>query len=69
MTYISILRRWFFYRRPLVSHLQVQAVARFYQPIAKGFLLVVAVAIGQYRMARAERLQAERTAAATQGKG
>lgn len=66
MTSFSILQRWFFGRRPLVSHPQVQAVACLYQLVAKGFLLVVAVAIGQYRMARAERLQAEKAAAAAQ---
>jgi ribose/xylose/arabinose/galactoside ABC-type transport system permease subunit len=33
-------------------------IPTFYQLVAKGFLLVVAVAIGQWRMARAERAQA-----------
>lgn len=69
MTSFSVLQGWFFYRRPLVSHLQVQAVACFYQLVAKGFLLVVAVAIGQYRRARAERLHLEKAAAAAQSKG
>lgn len=68
MTSSSVLQSWFFGRRPLASHLQIQAVACFYQLVAKGFLLVVAVAAGRYRMARAERLQAE-TAAAAQSRG
>lgn len=33
-------------------------IPTFYQLVAKGFLLVIAVAIGQWRMARAERAQA-----------
>ncbi len=40
--------------------LQIQT---FYQLVAKGLLLVVAVAIGQWRMALAERKQARLTAA------
>jgi ribose/xylose/arabinose/galactoside ABC-type transport system permease subunit len=39
--------------------LQIQT---FYQLVAKGLLLVVAVAIGQWRMAVAERKQARLTA-------
>ena len=38
-------------------------IPTFYQLVAKGFLLVVAVAIGQWRMARAERAQARMASA------
>lgn len=53
----------------LSNGMNLLGIPTFYQLVAKGFLLVVAVAIGQYRMARAERLQAEKAAAAAQSKG
>lgn len=48
----------------LSNGMNLLGIPTFYQLVAKGFLLVVAVAIGQWRMARAERAQA-RAAAAT----
>jgi len=49
----------------LSNGMNLLGIPTFYQLVAKGILLVVAVAIGQWRMARAERLQA---AAAAKGK-
>lgn len=48
----------------LSNGMNLLGIPTFYQLVAKGFLLVVAVAIGQWRMARAEKAQA-RAAAAT----
>ncbi|WP_298900822.1 ABC transporter permease [uncultured Devosia sp.] len=48
----------------LSNGMNLLGIPTFYQLVAKGFLLVVAVAIGQWRMARAEKTQA-RAAAAT----
>jgi ribose/xylose/arabinose/galactoside ABC-type transport system permease subunit len=42
----------------LSNGMNLLGIPTFYQLVAKGFLLVVAVAIGQWRMARAERAQA-----------
>lgn len=42
----------------LSNGMNLLGIPTFYQLVAKGFLLVVAVAIGQYRMAHAERAQA-----------
>ena len=50
----------------LSNGMNLLGIPTFYQLVAKGFLLVVAVAIGQWRMARAEKAQA-RAAAATGG--
>ena len=49
----------------LSNGMNLLGIPTFYQLVAKGILLVVAVAIGHWRMARAERLQ---TAAAAKGK-
>jgi ribose transport system permease protein/L-arabinose transport system permease protein len=43
----------------LSNGMNLLGIPTFYQLVAKGFLLVIAVAIGQWRMARAERLQAQ----------
>ena len=48
----------------LSNGMNLLGIPTFYQLVAKGFLLVVAVAIGQWRMARAERLQAKAAASA-----
>ena len=48
----------------LSNGMNLLGIPTFYQLVAKGFLLVVAVAIGQWRMARAERMQAKAAAAA-----
>lgn len=48
----------------LSNGMNLLGIPTFYQLVAKGFLLVLAVAIGQWRMARAEKAQA-RAAAAT----
>jgi len=50
----------------LSNGMNLLGIPTFYQLVAKGFLLVVAVAIGQFRMARAEKQQAR---AAAQVKG
>lgn len=42
----------------LSNGMNLLGIPTFYQLVAKGFLLVVAVAIGQWRMARSERAQA-----------
>ena len=42
----------------LSNGMNLLGIPTFYQLVAKGFLLVIAVAIGQWRMARAERAQA-----------
>lgn len=47
----------------LSNGMNLLGIPTFYQLVAKGFLLVVAVAIGQWRMARAERAQARAAAA------
>ncbi len=47
----------------LSNGMNLLGIPTFYQLVAKGLLLVLAVAIGQWRMARAERIQAEITAA------
>lgn len=49
----------------LSNGMNLLGIPTFYQLVAKGFLLVVAVAIGQWRMARAERLQARAASAAS----
>ncbi len=46
----------------LSNGMNLLGIQTFYQLVAKGLLLVVAVAIGQWRMARAERRQARLTA-------
>ena len=38
--------------------MNLMGIATFYQLVAKGLLLIIAVAIGQWRMVRAERIQA-----------
>ena len=48
----------------LSNGMNLQGIPTFYQLVAKGFLLVVAVAIGQFRMARAEKQQAKAAAQA-----
>jgi ribose transport system permease protein/L-arabinose transport system permease protein len=48
----------------LNNGMNLLGIPTFYQLVAKGFLLVVAVAIGQWRTARAEKAQAARAAAA-----
>ena len=45
----------------LSNGMNLLGIPTFYQLVAKGFLLVVAVAIGQWRMARAEKAQARAT--------
>jgi ribose transport system permease protein/L-arabinose transport system permease protein len=50
----------------LSNGMNLLGIPTFYQLVAKGFLLVIAVAIGQFRMARAEKAQAR---AAAQVKG
>ena len=44
----------------LSNGMNLLGIPTFYQLVAKGFLLVIAVAIGQWRMARAEKIQAAR---------
>ena len=51
----------------LSNGMNLLGIPTFYQLVAKGILLVVAVAIGQWRMARADRLQARATAQGTDG--
>jgi len=46
----------------LSNGMNLLGIPTFYQLVAKGFLLVVAVAIGQFRMARAEKQQAKTAA-------
>ncbi len=46
----------------LSNGMNLLGIATFYQLVAKGLLLVLAVAIGQWRMARAEKAQAKLTA-------
>ena len=46
----------------LSNGMNLLGIPTFYQLVAKGLLLVLAVAIGQWRMARAERIQARLTA-------
>jgi ribose/xylose/arabinose/galactoside ABC-type transport system permease subunit len=46
----------------LSNGMNLLGIPTFYQLVAKGFLLVVAVAIGQWRVARAERAQARAAA-------
>jgi ribose/xylose/arabinose/galactoside ABC-type transport system permease subunit len=46
----------------LSNGMNLLGIPTFYQLVAKGFLLVIAVAIGQWRMARAEKAQAARAA-------
>jgi ribose transport system permease protein/L-arabinose transport system permease protein len=48
----------------LSNGMNLLGIPTFYQLVAKGFLLVVAVAIGQFRMARAEKAQARAAAQA-----
>jgi L-arabinose transport system permease protein len=50
----------------LSNGMNLLGIPTFYQLVARGFLLVIAVAIGQFRVARAEKLQAK---AAAQVKG
>lgn len=47
----------------LSNGMNLLGIPTFYQLVAKGLLLVIAVAIGQWRMARAEKQQAKLTAA------
>lgn len=47
----------------LSNGMNLLGIPTFYQLVAKGLLLVVAVAIGQWRMARSERVQAQIAAA------
>ncbi|MCJ8323422.1 MAG: ABC transporter permease [Rhizobiales bacterium] len=47
----------------LSNGMNLLGIPTFYQLVAKGLLLVVAVAIGQWRMARSERIQAKVAAA------
>lgn len=47
----------------LSNGMNLLGIATFYQLVAKGGLLVVAVAISQWRMARAERVQSRNTSA------
>ncbi|MGQ7844742.1 ABC transporter permease [Granulosicoccus sp. 3-233] len=47
----------------LSNGMNLLGIPTFYQLVAKGLLLVLAVAIGQWRMAHAERVQARLTAA------
>ncbi len=47
----------------LSNGMNLLGIATFYQLVAKGLLLVLAVAIGQWRMASAEKRQAKLTAA------
>lgn len=47
----------------LSNGMNLLGIPTFYQLVAKGLLLVIAVAIGQWRMARAEQQQARLTAA------
>lgn len=42
----------------LSNGMNLMGIATFYQLVAKGLLLIIAVAIGQWRMVRAERVQA-----------
>lgn len=42
----------------LSNGMNLMGIATFYQLVAKGLLLIIAVAIGQWRMVRAERMQA-----------
>ena len=51
----------------LSNGMNLLGIPTFYQLVAKGILLVVAVAIGQWRMARADRLQARATAQGADG--
>jgi ribose transport system permease protein/L-arabinose transport system permease protein len=46
----------------LSNGMNLLGIPTFYQLVAKGLLLVLAVAIGQWRMARSERVQARLTA-------
>ncbi len=46
----------------LSNGMNLLGIPTFYQLVAKGFLLVIAVAIGQFRMARAEKMQAKAAA-------
>jgi ribose transport system permease protein/L-arabinose transport system permease protein len=46
----------------LSNGMNLLGIPTFYQLVAKGFLLVVAVAIGQWRLARAEKAQAHAAA-------
>jgi ribose transport system permease protein/L-arabinose transport system permease protein len=46
----------------LSNGMNLLGIPTFYQLVAKGFLLVVAVAIGQWRVARAEKVQARAAA-------
>jgi ribose/xylose/arabinose/galactoside ABC-type transport system permease subunit len=50
----------------LSNGMNLLGIPTFYQLVAKGFLLIVAVAIGQWRVARADRTQAR---AAARGSG
>lgn len=50
----------------LSNGMNLLGIPTFYQLVAKGLLLVLAVAIGQWRMARAERIQAKLTAESVQ---
>jgi ribose transport system permease protein/L-arabinose transport system permease protein len=50
----------------LSNGMNLLGIPTFYQLVARGFLLVIAVAIGQFRVARAEKLQAK-AAAQVQG--
>lgn len=50
----------------LSNGMNLLGIPTFYQLVAKGLLLVLAVAIGQWRMAQSERVQARLTAAGGQ---
>lgn len=50
----------------LSNGMNLLGIPTFYQLVAKGLLLVVAVAIGQWRMAHAERVQSKLTAKGAQ---
>jgi ribose/xylose/arabinose/galactoside ABC-type transport system permease subunit len=49
----------------LSNGMNLLGIPTFYQLVAKGFLLVFAVAIGQWRVARSEKVQARAASAAT----
>ncbi|ROU03401.1 ABC transporter permease [Histidinibacterium lentulum] len=50
----------------LANGMNLLGIPTFYQLVAKGLLLVAAVAIGQWRLARSERQQAQAAAAGSQ---
>lgn len=49
----------------LSNGMNLLGIATFYQLVAKGLLLIIAVAVGQWRMARSERTAARATAQGT----